>query len=66
MKGYRLPLKDVSIEIVQENISVGCKRCKEVWHEERSMWKLGARINGPLYDYDYCDKCITDADKEPL
>lgn len=62
-KGYRHPLKVVSTEIVQENLLVGCKRCRRIWHEERSMLKDGVRVNGPLYDYDFCNKCRTTEDK---
>jgi len=58
MRGYRHPVKPFSSEMVSEQILVGCKRCNNLWHETRMMLKDGMRINGPYYDYDYCDKCI--------
>lgn len=55
-KGYIVPIP-ISNEMVEENTLVGCKRCGYLWREPRMMLKYGGRINGPMYDYHYCDKC---------
>jgi hypothetical protein len=65
MKGYLYPF-DTTIELVDENVLTGCRRCRETWREPRRMLKHGARINGPMYDYDYCDKCITPQEESDL
>lgn len=58
MKGYKKPFSDFLYDKpVIEDILVGCRRCLNTWHESRSFM-TGGRINGPLYDYDYCDECI--------
>lgn len=58
MKGYNRPLKP--IEFVEEQILVGCLNCRNQWYELRNVLKNGVRVNGPLYQYDYCDLCKKD------
>lgn len=61
MKGYRKSLKQKAEELyhnpsVIEMTTVGCMRCHNTWREERTF-HLKIRINGPLYDYDFCEEC---------
>jgi len=66
MKGYKRPVTFTMGEIVIEETLVGCRRCDNIWREPRSVLKYGPRINGPHYDYDYCDKCISKDEKTKL
>jgi hypothetical protein len=60
MKGYFL---DPEIyQPTEEDILVGCQRCRECWYEKR-MFTTGMRINGPMYCYQVCEKCKTPNDK---
>lgn len=54
MKGYNFPL--IEYKPVEEDTYVGCRGCGFTWYEKRTHYS-SARINGPLYSYDYCDKC---------
>jgi hypothetical protein len=56
MKGYNNPQIEWG-PIQNETVLVGCRGCRFTWYEVRGMLKNGPRINGPMYDYDYCDKC---------
>lgn len=66
MPGYKFPIKIPDMTPVKTNVLVGCRRCKNTWSEEMMLPKDGCRINSTSYQYDCCDKCITEDDKSKL
>lgn len=64
MRGYTKPYV-FDDRTVDENVWVGCQRCRNTWHEVRTLFVSSPRVNGCSYMYDYCDACITEDDKQP-